>query len=229
MEEKKKQAITPKLQLAPSLKKSISEERKKAKPYRKLIFLIGFQNTGKDSVFKMLKDVSIEPVVRVSFADALKSEVYPTLGKEYDPENDDREWKDKHRPQIIQYGEGQKQKNGQNYWVKRALDDLLAKKYDRKVDTPHIVVTDCRRIEEMMWFKHFKLGHYKELEEALKIYEPVMFVVHREKAEEDSDYLTHIALEYAAETRMFSRMIKNYKGLKELKKDVEDLYMRSIR
>jgi len=203
---------------------------RKPKTHRKLIFLVGFKNTGKDTVYNLLKEISPDPVIRVSFADALKAECYPMLGKEYDPENDDREWKDAHRDQIIQYGEEQKHKHGSYYWIKRALDDILLKQYDRRVDYPHIVVTDCRRTEEVMWFKHFKMGHFKELQAAREIYEPIMLAVHRKDAEkDDSDYLTHTALEYAGETRVFHGMIKNYGDLKSLKKDVTDAYMKYIK
>lgn len=202
---------------------------RKQKSHRKLIFLVGFKNTGKDTVCKLLEEISPDPVVRVAFADALKSECYPVLGKEYNPDNDDREWKDDHRKEIIEYGESKKMQHGMYYWVKRALDDILVKKYDRRVDYPHIVVTDCRRIEEIMWFKHFKLGHFDELKEAREIYEPIILAVHREGAEEDNDYLTHVAVEYAGETRVLHGLVRNYKGLKELKKMVEDLYLKFIK
>jgi hypothetical protein len=202
------------------------------RPPRKLIFLSGFANTGKDTVFGLIKKVSPEPVVRVSLADALKTECYPIISYgevEYTgPETEDREWKDANRDEIIRYGEGQKQKHGQNYWIKRALGPELLKEYDRVADIPHIVVTDARRTEELMWFKHFKLGHNAEFVRARHMWEPVNFLVHREGAEKDKDYLTHVALEYAAETRMFI-MIKNYKGLKELEQQIKDLYVRYIR
>ena len=119
--------------------------------------------------------------------------------------------------------------HGMYYWIKRALDEELAKTYDREMDIPHIIITDARRTEEIMWFKHFKLGHFIELEKARTIWEPVHFVVHREGAEKDSDYLTHIALEYAAETRTFVSMIKNYGTLKDLEQQLKDLYVRYIR
>ncbi len=204
---------------------------KKNRSPRKLIFLSGFANTGKDTVCKLIEEIATEPVIRVSFADALKRECYPALGgPEYTgPESEDREWKDANRQGIIQYGEGKKQEHGQNYWLKRALDSVLLKEYDREMDLPHIVVTDARRTEELMWFKHYKLGHFTELVKARLVWEPVMFVVHRKGAESDSDYLTHVALEYAAETRMFTSMVKNYKGLKELKQQIKDLYVRYIR
>jgi len=211
-----------------------NKPERKAKPHRKLIFLIGFANVGKDTVYNLLKEISPVAVERVSFADALKTEVYPTLGKEYDPENDSegeaREWKEKHRPEIIIYGEGQKHKHGMYYWVKRALDSKLLRTFDRRADYPHIVVTDCRRAEEILWFKHFKMGNFKELETARAIYEPLMIAIHREGAEEvDKDYLTHFATEYASEGRVFGAYIKNFKGLKELKSQVTDMYALHIK
>ena len=203
------------------------------RPPRKLIFLSGFANTGKDTVLRLLKEISPEPIVRVSFADILKEECYPIISDgaiKYDgPDTEDREWKDAHREDIIRYGEGQKMKNGQYYWVKRALDTHLKKEYESGMDIPHIVVTDMRRTEEVMWMKHYKLGHFKELEKARSIWEPVMFVVRREGAETDNDYRTHVCLEYAAETRAFQSMIRNFGTVKELEQKLKDLYVRDIR
>jgi len=209
------------------------ESTRKQRPPRKLIFLSGFANTGKDTVCELLTKISPEPVIRIALADALKTECYPTLGKEYDPENDSegeaREWKDKHRPEIIRYGEGQKQEHGQNYWIKRALEEELNREYEREMDIPHIIVTDVRRTEEAMWMKRYKMGKFPALLKARGIWEPIMFVVHREGAEKDKDYLTHVCLEYAAETRMFMSMIKNYGSLKDLDQQLKDLYVRYIR
>lgn len=213
--------------------KAHEKATRKQRPPRKLIFLSGFANVGKDTVAEMLTKISPEPVKCISLAGALKTECYPTLGKEYDPDNDSegeaREWKDAHRPQIIQYGEGQKMLHGMYYWIKRALDEELAKTYDREMDIPHIIITDARRTEEVMWLKHYKMGHFAELAKARDIWEPIQFVVHREGAEKDNDYLTHIALEYAAETRTFLSMIKNYGTLKDLEQQLKDLYVRYIR
>jgi len=196
----------------------------KRKPHRKLIFLGGFANVGKDTVYQLLKEVSPAPVIRVALADALKTEVYPILGKEYDPEDDDRAWKDAHRQEIIQYGESQKQEHGMFYWLKTALDEVLNKTYDRLVDYPHIVVTDVRRTEEFMWFKYFSARRFEEMTEAYKTYDTVSVAVHRPGAESDKDYLTHVALNYATETRMFTTAIKNDSDLSDLKERVTNMY-----
>jgi len=206
---------------------------KKKSPKRKLVFVAGFADTGKDTFYKLLKKISIEPVVRASFADALKKECYPLVSinpKEYTPETDDREWKDAHRDEIIRYGEGQKHIHGMYYWVQRALDPVLFKK-DFSVlkpsEFPHIVVTDCRRTEEIMWFKEFKMYG---LPEYRAIYDPIMFVIHKKEAEKkDKDYLTHVALMYAAETRVFERMVANYGTLKQLEQTIKDIYAVKIR
>jgi len=211
--------------------KSHQKATRSKRPPRKLIFLSGFANTGKDTVCRLLEEISPEPIVRVSFADILKTECYPALGgKPYEgPESEDREWKDANREGIIRYGEGQKMKHGQNYWVKRALDPILKKEYEKEMAIPHIIVTDMRRTEEVMWMKHYKLGHFEELAKARTIWEPLMFVVHREGAQSDKDYLTHVCLEYAAETRAFLSMIKNFGTEKELEQKLKDLYVRDIR
>jgi len=203
----------------------LADKPNRQKPHRKLVFLAGFANTGKDTVCQMIKEESAVPVLRVSFADALKSECYPTLGKEYDPENDDREWKDKHRHQIIEYGESQKHKHGMFYWVKRALDNVLLKEYDRLADYPHVIVTDARRTEEFMWLKYFAARKFEELEPAYHIYNPMAIAVHRPGAELiDNDYLTHVALSYASETHMFNAAIKNEGDLKALREKIKNVY-----
>ena len=204
--------------------------RKNPKPTRKLIFLMGFKNTGKNLVADILKNISTEPVVQVAFADVLKDEFYPTVGlPEVNHLNETREIKEKVRKEMIQFGESKKQENGQYYWVKRALDGLISAKYEKQSEYPHIVVTDCRRVEEVMWFKHFKLGHFENLTAARDIYEPIMFVIHRQGAESDTDYLTHIALEYAAETRVFEKLVHNYGTVSELENKIKDLYAIKIR
>jgi hypothetical protein len=199
----------------------------------KLIFLVGFQNTGKDTVADMLVKMSYGKMQCVSFAEALKVECYPLMEvdpKEYSRETDDREWKDAHRAEIIRYGEGQKQKHGMYYWIERALDQyLIPEEGAEDHQYQDLVVTDCRRTEEMMWFKKFKLNKMPKYQHLWELYEPIMLAVHREGAEKDKDYLTHVALEYAAETRTFDRMIKNYGSLEDLERIMKDVYAVRIR
>ena len=107
--------------------------------------------------------------------------------------------------------------------------DGVMKEYEKEMAIPHIIVTDMRRTEEVMWMKHYKLGQFKELLKARSIWEPVMFVVHREGAESDNDYLTHVCLEYAAETRAFLSIIRNFGTVKDLEQKLKDLYVRDIR
>lgn len=223
---------SPKTTFIPDIKvlESAQAGIKKRKPTRKLIFVMGFKNTGKNTFADIMKEISTEPIEQVAFADALKDEFYPTIGLHIDHLTETREIKEGARDRMIQYGEGQKHKNGMYYWVSRALDSILTKKYEKDSQIPHIIVTDCRRVEEIMWYKHFKLGHFAELETARAIYEPIMFVIHRKEANlEDHDYLTHIALEYAAETRVFEKLIHNYGTREELVNKLKDLYAIKIR
>jgi len=208
-----------------------SPKQKKPKTRKnRLIFVMGFKNTGKDTFAQMLIDCSYNTLKRVSFADILKTECYPLMSidpKEYSQETDDREWKDAHRDEIIRYGEGQKQKNGRNYWIERALDPyLLPDPQPTKAEGyQDVIVTDCRRVEEVMWYKGFKLDHHTKYKHLNEIYEPILFVVHREGANDaDKDYLTHIALEYAAETRAFDRMVKNYGTEEDLLRMAKDIW-----
>jgi hypothetical protein len=206
----------------------MSPKQKKPKTRKhKLIFLVGFQDTGKDTVAEMFMKMSYGKIKRVSFADALKTECYPLMEvdpKEYSLETDDREWKDAHRAEIIKYGEGKKQEHGMNYWVERALDPHLLPENTDGYEYPDLVVTDARRTEEMMWFKKFKLNKLPKYSHLWELYELFMIAVHRQGAEKDNDYLTHVAVEYAAETRTFNKMIKNYGTVKDLERLIKDFY-----
>jgi hypothetical protein len=189
---------------------------------RHLIFLMGYKNTGKDTVAKMINEMSFNQYDIVGFADALKRDYYQSIGVQYDRDTEDRDFKEMHRPGIISYGENMKQNKGMWHWVETALDPLLFDKESKK----GIIVPDCRRVEEVVWMKDFMQRRHPKYNFIYDRFEPHFFAVHREGAEdEDSDYLTRICIRVAAEEMfMINRFIKNYKDLKHLKGVVEEIY-----
>lgn len=189
---------------------------------RNLIFLCGFKRTGKDTLAEMINKMSYGNYDIVGFADALKSEYYKTVGIEYGRDTEDHDLKEQHRPGIIRYGEGMKQERGANHWIETALDPYL---FDKENDHG-IIVPDCRRAEEMLWYKDFldnRITKYKFIREK---FTPHFFTIHRPDAElEDKDYLTHLAIRVATELMFLpNRHIKNNGDLKALKNKVEEIY-----
>jgi hypothetical protein len=189
---------------------------------RNLIFLSGFKNTGKDTVANMINEMSYGAYDIISFADAVKEEYYSSVGITYDKETEDRELKEFHRPGIINHGETQKHLHGVNHWIETALDPLLFDKESKR----GIIVPDCRRVEEMFWYKDFlgnKLLKYKFIRDN---FQPHFFTVHSPDADkDDKDFLTHLAIRVATELMFLSnRHIENFGSLKKLRVKVEEIY-----
>jgi phosphomevalonate kinase len=189
---------------------------------RHLIFLLGFKRVGKNTVADILNEISFNQFHSIGFADALKKEYWAQLGMEWDKENEDDDLKEQHRPKIIQYGEGKKQEKGMHYWLERALDDVLFDQDDKK----SIIVTDCRRVEEVLWMKDFMQKRHPKYVSLYDKIEPHMFAVHMPDADlKDKDYLTHLAVRIASEEQwLINRFIKNYGTLKDLRVSLEELY-----
>lgn len=191
------------------------------KAYRNIIFLMGFKNTGKDTVAQMLNEMSYGKIKRVSFADALKKEYYSLVGVDESIDVENREFKEKHRPGIIAYGEGKKQENGPFYWIERALDEHL---FSEEEDFD-IVVTDCRRVEEVFWYADFTKGIMPKYADIREKFRPHFIAIHRPGAEkEDNDYLTQNAIRVATTIYAPDRFINNNKDLKYLKERVQEIY-----
>ncbi len=192
---------------------------------RKLVFLMGFKNVGKDTVAKKINEISGGTYHIVALADQLKKEFYPTIGIKYDKNNEDRAIKEKYRQSIISYGEAMKQKHGADYWVRVALDDLLFSD-----DNKNIIISDCRRAEEVYWYIDFSKGLLPDYKGIVDNFDTVFIAVHREGAErEDTDYLTHNGVRAATDNFILDGVIKNDKSLKDLKIQIENLYARKLK
>jgi len=189
---------------------------------RNVIFLSGFKNTGKDTVSEMINEMSYDKYDIISFADAVKKEYYDSIGIKYDKGNEDRTFKELHRTGIISYGESQKHLYGANYWIEKALDDLL---FDKESERG-IIVPDCRRTEEMFWYLDFLNSSMPKYQFIRDNFIPHFFMVHREDADlEDKDFLTHIAIRVATELMYLpNRYIPNHATLDKLKVQVEEIY-----
>jgi phosphomevalonate kinase len=194
---------------------------------RNLIFLSGFKNTGKDTVAKMIKELSYGKYDIVGFADAIKEEYYPTVGITYNRETEDRELKEQHRHGIIRYAEHQKQVHGGHYWIERALDPFL---FDKE-STNGIIIPDCRRTPEMFWYKDFLGGKLPKYQFIRENFQPHFFTIHSPDADvDDKDYLTHEAIRVATELMFLSnRHIENYGSLEKLRVKVEEIYAVRLR
>ncbi len=189
---------------------------------RHLIFLAGFKNTGKDTVAEMINKMSYGNYDIISFADAVKKEYYESVGAVYDKAKEDREFKELHRAGIISHGESQKHLHGVNHWIEKALDGHL---FDKESERG-IIIPDCRRTEEMLWYSDFLNSRIPKYQFIRDNFEPHFFTVHRENAEyDDKDFLTHTAIRVCTELMFLSnRHISNYDGLEKLKVKVEEIY-----
>lgn len=196
----------------------------------RLIFLSGYKGSGKDTFAKLLADEYKKSgnnnFVVVALADALKREVYSRHGVEFTTSlEEDRDFKESVREELIQYAESEKRKNGEYYWIAKAIfpiiDPIIEAGHIDKL--PDIIVTDCRRVEEVMWYKHIKFGTLNN--EISKYYDTMFFIVHREDAEvTDNDYLTRIALKYAVESRIMDKLIRNYRDITKLEVIAKEVY-----
>ena len=193
-----------------------------SKKVRHLIFLMGYAGAGKDTVAQMIKDLSYGKSDIIGFADALKKEYYATVGYEYERGKEDRDFKEQHRPGIIRYGEGMKHEKGIYHWIETALDPLL---FDKESEN-NIIVPDCRRVEEVLWMKRFMQKRHAKYMAVYENFDPHLFLIYRPEYHlKDRDYLTHLAVDIAAEEMfMVNRLIKNTKDLNHLKVIVEELY-----
>jgi hypothetical protein len=177
----------------------------------KIVVLVGGTGTGKDTLAKHFVGKGFE---KVTFGDEVKREIYPNLpgGEQYLDKlgEEDREWKDGVRDQIILHAEMQKIKQSPFHWVnKTKLIDVLDKRKDKVGD---IIVTDCRRIEEMHWF----LSH------ANRIKVQVYFVHVFMDGVVDEDYRTNQAIEYGYLQKIFSAKVESVKGKPELLEGAAD-------
>lgn len=176
-----------------------------------IIFLIGEAGSGKDTVAKLLAEDGYK---RIAFADKLKQEYYSDLGITYCAEEEDRDFKEKHRQGLIDYGEAKRISKGLSYWINKAFDDYWDEGlFVLKDSTPNLVVTDVRRCREVEFVLSMKLFSNANV-----------FFYHVDRLVYDNDELTMKALRESAKTKgLLDGVIDNNGTLKQLKEDVRQI------
>ena len=162
-----------------------------------IIFLIGKAGSGKDTVAKLFANYGYS---RLAFADALKKDYYSGICVDYCADTEDRDFKEKHRQGLINYGEYMRNEYGKHYWIKKAFDNYKG---------GNLIVTDVRRDSEV--------GFIKSLKESSN----GVFFYYIDRDIEDSDTLTIKSIEES----MFyvDGVIDNNGNLKQLKENVRQV------
>lgn len=172
-----------------------------------IVFLIGKAAAGKDTVGKMFVDKGYQ---RVALADEMKDRFYQCLGLPYTHKTETREVKEELRWTMIQYSENVKRFKGADYWFNEAFKPYIDSRclFRFLEDTPNIVVTDIRRVEELDMISNFKLFSNANI---------YFYYVDRDVVE--SDNLTNYAIHKAEE--LLDGTFDNNKTVKHLKKQVD--------
>lgn len=172
-----------------------------------IVFLLGCSRSGKDTIGEHL--VNKYNYKRVSFADAVKEEYAANQGIDVSILHTQGPEKEAHRAGMIEYAESERKKNPL-CWLEKAfkpyMEDVKESmdSYAFKEDL-NLVITDCRRIDEIDWVVYFKdlINHVRlELEAEGQTFEPYLNIelwyVQRQEAEDaDTDVLTHKCIGYA--------------------------------
>lgn len=162
-----------------------------------IIFLIGKAGSGKDTVAKLFANYGYS---RLAFADALKKDYYSGICVDYCADTEDRDFKEKHRQGLINYGEYMRNEYGKYYWIKKAFDNYKG---------GNLIVTDVRRDSEVGFIKSLKESSHG------------VFFYYIDRDIEDSDTLTIKSIEES----MFyvDGVIDNNGNLKQLKENVRQV------
>lgn len=172
-----------------------------------IVFLLGCSRSGKDTIGQHLVDKY--KYTRVSFADAVKEQYAQENGIDISVLHTQGPEKESHRAGLISLAEGERLKNPL-CWLEKAfkphMEDIKENmdSYAFK-EGLNLVVTDCRRIDEIDWIAYFKdlINHIDlELQEeglSLDAYLNIeLWYVSRPEAEAaDTDGLTHQCIGYA--------------------------------
>lgn len=113
-------------------------------PVPAVIGLCGYAGAGKDAVFRAMQELRTD-VVRVAFADALKTEVAEACGV---PLEELEQNKPKFRELLQAWGVWRRSQNP-DYWVSQAADKCYVVATEGKTS----VITDVRFQNEVGWIK----------------------------------------------------------------------------
>ena len=111
-----------------------------------LLGIVGRKQHGKDTLCTMLRQLSMVPVKRFAFGDALKAEISTAIGV---PVHVIDQLKDKFRPLLQWWGtDFRREMAGPDYW-RPWLDCALAEQEAGSL----LVVTDVRFLNEARWIR----------------------------------------------------------------------------
>lgn len=162
-----------------------------------IIFLIGKAGSGKDTVAKLFADYGYK---RLAFADALKKDYYSEFCVNYCPDTEDRDFKEKHRQGLINYGEHMRNTQGKSYWIREAFQNY---------GNEDLIVTDVRRDSELSFIKSLKNSGGS------------VFFYYIDRDVIDSDTLTIKSIEDSM--LLVDGVISNNGNLKQLKENVREI------
>jgi len=162
-----------------------------------IIFLIGKAGSGKDTVAKLFADYGYK---RLAFADALKKDYYSEFCVNYCPDTEDRDFKEKHRQGLINYGEHMRNTQGKSYWIREAFQNY---------GNEDLIVTDVRRDSELSFIKSLKNSGGS------------VFFYYIDRDVIDSDTLTIKSIEDSI--LLVDGVISNNGNLKQLKENVREI------
>lgn len=162
-----------------------------------IIFLIGKAGSGKDTVAKLFADYGYK---RLAFADALKKDYYSEFCVNYCPDTEDRDFKEKHRQGLINYGEHMRNTKGKSYWIREAFQNY---------GNEDLIVTDVRRDSELSFIKSLKNSGGS------------VFFYYIDRDVIDSDTLTIKSIEDSM--LLVDGVISNNGNLKQLKENVREI------
>lgn len=162
-----------------------------------IIFLIGKAGSGKDTVAKLFADYGYK---RLAFADALKKDYYSEFCVNYCPDTEDRDFKERHRQGLINYGEHMRNTQGKSYWIREAFQNY---------SNEDLIVTDVRRDSELSFIKSLKNSGGS------------VFFYYIDRDVIDSDTLTIKSIEDSV--LLVDGVISNNGNLKQLKENVREI------
>lgn len=109
------------------------------------------KRVGKDTLFYLAKEIYPEKnIIRVAFADELKTEVEELFLKPYGFDKlilDDLEKKDVFRPIMQGWGSFRRELFDKNYWVNLAIEKM-------KDEDAIYIITDARYLNEILYLKN---------------------------------------------------------------------------
>ena len=197
-----------------------------------VIFLLGCSQTGKDTVGQHL--VNNYNYKRVSFADAVKEQYAKENGLDVRILHEQGPSKEKHRGGMIELAESARLDNPL-CWLEKAFEPYMQDNGLFKEDQ-RLVVTDCRRLQEIDWvykwkaIKQLSENQAKQAGETAKHYFSVdLWYIRRPVAEvKDADVLTHSCIGYAKGLHKGISMELNHFPLIDITiyndKDIHTLY-----